>query len=282
VRLRHVVAASALAALVGASPAAAHDLFFRAPAYRVAPGSEVAIDVLSGTFSRSENAIERARLADLTLVNAAGRSPLDRERWSEGEPKSRLQLAAGEPGTWLVGAALHPRLLALPAKEFTAYLKEEGLDDVIARRAQQERSNEPSRERYSKYLKALLQVGDTPSDGHDTVLGYAAEIVPERNPYRLKPGDTLVVRCLVGGKPWAGKVVFAGGRRGTSDVRLPQQRLVTDAEGRASVRLDEAGVWYVKYVAMLEVAEPEANYESFWSTLTFGLGLPAAERTPRD
>lgn len=268
-------AASTLAVLAFAAPAPAHDLFFRAPSYRLAPGSEAVIDVLSGTFSRSENAIERSRLADLTLVTAAGRSRLDLAGWSEAEPTSRLKLPTGEPGTYLVGAALHPRLLALPAKEFAAYLKEEGLDEVIARRDEQGRSNEPSRERYSKYLKALLQVGEATTDAYDAVLGYAAEIVPEQNPYRLKPGDTLVVRCLVGGQPWAGKVVFAGGRRGASDVRLKPQRLVTDASGRAAIRLDEAGVWYVKYVAMVERDEAEANYESFWSTLSFAVGLAA-------
>jgi len=90
------------------------------------------------------------------------------------------------------------------------------------------------------------------------------------------------VRCLVNGRPWADKIVFAGGRRGTSDVRLKQQRLLTDAEGRATVQLDEAGVWYVKFVAMLETDEAEASYESIWSTLTFGVGLPAPEARPRD
>jgi hypothetical protein len=260
---------------MGLAPVAeAHDLFFRASEYAPAPGREVLVRVLSGTFSKSDNAIERARLADLSLVTSAGRSPLALESWSEAEPESTVRVRTSEPGTYVIGAAIRPRMLSLPGNEFAAYLKEEGLDEVLSRRIAQKRADEPSRERYSKYLKALLQVGDTTTDAHAAPLGYAAEIVPLQNPYRLRPGDTLTVRCIVDGRPWAGNTLFAGGRRGATDRRLPQQRLVTDARGQASIRLTAAGVWYVKLVALGEVDDGEANYESKWSTLSFA--VPAA------
>jgi uncharacterized GH25 family protein len=88
----------------------------------------------------------------------------------------------------------------------------------------------------------------------------------------FQPGDPLTVRCVVDGQPWARKVVLAGGRRGTTDQRLPVQRLVTDDDGRAIVRIAEAGIWYIKMVAIREIADPEANYESKWATLTFAVG----------
>lgn len=270
-RFRQAIAlTSALLVTVGA-PLSAHDLFFRPSSFVLHPGSTAVVDVLNGTFSRSENAVARERLADLSLVTPAGRTALDRTGWSETDPKSTVAVPAGEPGTYVLGAAVKPRLLSLPGKEFGAYLKEEALDDVLATRAAQGRLEEPSRERYSKYVKALLQVGDTPGDAHAAVLGYAAEIVPEQNPYRLRPGDVLTLRCLVDGRPHAGKKVLAGGRRGTSDVRLPALKLTTDAEGRVRLKLTEAGAWYVKFVAMAEVSDAEANYESKWATLTFGV-----------
>jgi Domain of unknown function (DUF4198) len=254
----------------GAHSAWAHDLFFRARQYVLAPRSSVVIDVLSGTFSRSENAITRDRLSELVLAGPGGRRPLDLEQWTEHEPKSTLRVAVEDDGTYVVGAVVRPRLQELSGKEFTAYLEEEGLDDVVAARAAQKRPDEPSRERYSKYLKAIFQVGDA-AEAAPAALGHAAEIIPERNPYRLAPGDRLPVRCLIDGQPWARKVVFAGGRRGTSDQRFPPQRLVTDDEGRATVQVTGYGVWYVKLVAMREVADPEANYESKWATLSFAV-----------
>lgn len=254
----------------GGSSAWAHDLFFRAPRYVVAPRSSVVIDVLNGTFSRSENAITRDRLAEVVLVGPSGRRLLDPEQWTEDEPKSTLRVAFEGAGAYVLGAAVRPRLLKLSGKEFTAYLEEEGLTDVVAARAAQKRHDEPSRERYSKYVKAIFQVGDA-VDAAPATLGHAAEIVPERNPYRLAPGDRLPVRCLVDGQPWARKVVFAGGRRGATDRRFPPQRLVTDEDGRATLQVSGPGVWYVKLVAMREVSDPEADYESKWATLTFAV-----------
>jgi len=265
------VVLSLAAALLLTSATAAHDLFFRAPRYRLTPGSEAVVDVLNGTFSRSDNAVTRDRLASFSLVSPSGRAELELARWSEAEPKSQARVAFGGPGTHVLGAAIKPRLLSLPGAEFNAYLKEEGLDDVLARRASQKRLNEPSKERYSKYVKAILQVGDTATDTYAVALGHAAEIVLGGNPARLKTGSRVHVRCLVDGKPWAGKSVFAGGRRGTTDRRLPQQRLVTDADGRAVVEITGAGVWYVKFVAMVERDQPDANYESKWATLSFGV-----------
>jgi uncharacterized GH25 family protein len=262
-------------ALVGvvllAGSANAHDLFFRASTYSLAPDSVATVGVLNGTFSVSENAVSRDRLSDLSLASPTGRVALDRSKWSEAEPKSSVEIATGEPGTYVLGASIHPRMLELDGKAFTAYLKEEGIEEVLALRASQNRQGAPSRERYSKYLKAILQVGDATTDGFSTALGYAAEIVPEANPSRLKAGATMTVRCIVDGKPWARKVIFAGGRRGTTDVRLPQQRLVTDQAGRATIRLSSAGTWYVKFVAMAEVSDPQANYESKWSSLSFAI-----------
>jgi uncharacterized GH25 family protein len=276
-RLLHLLP-NVLACLLAAVPASAHDLFFRASTYHLLPRSPVVIDVLNGTFSASENGITRDRLADVSLVTPQGRMAVPHQEWSEQDPKSTVRVSTGEPGTYVLGAAIKPRLLSLPGKEFNAYLEEEGIRDVLARRKEQRRLQEPSRERYSKYLKALLQVGDARTDDPATPLGYAAEIVPQQNPYRLKPGDRLTVQCLVDGRPWAGKVIFAGGRRAGGDRRLPAQRLVTDAEGRATVHVTAAGAWYVKFVAMTEVADAEANYESKWSTLSFAVGMAPRPR----
>lgn len=268
---RRHVASTLIGVAVLAGSVSAHDLFFRASSYRVASDGVATVGVLNGTFSVSENAVARDRLSDLSLVSPTGRMALDRSKWSEAEPKSSVEIATGGPGTYVLGAAIHPRMLELDGKAFTAYLKEEGIEDVLALRARQNRQDEPSRERYSKYLKAIVQVGDATTDGFSTALGYAAEIIPEANPSTLKAGGTMTVRCVVDGKPWSRRVIFAGGRRGTTDVRLPQQRLVTDQAGRATIRLSSAGTWYVKLVAMTEVSDPQANYESKWSTLSFAI-----------
>jgi uncharacterized GH25 family protein len=249
----------------------AHDLFIRPDTFRVPPGATVIVPVLNGTYSTSENAVARDRLANLSLVSPSGRRNLSLEAWSEKDPASSVRIETQEAGTYVIGAAVKPRILELGAKDFNAYLKEEGLDQVLARRTQQGRLKEPSKERYAKFPKALLQVGDTRTPEFAAVLAYEAEIVPLENPFQLKPGGALRVRCLVTGQPFANAVVLAGGRRLDSDQRLAAQRLVTDADGVAVVKLQAAGDYYVKFVHMREVEGPDANYESRWATLTFGI-----------
>jgi len=260
-----------LLALGAAAPVHAHDLFFRPRRFSPAPRAAVEVRALSGSFTRSENAIKRDRLADLSLVGPDGRRALDPAAWSEAEPESVLRVDVGGPGTYLVGAALHPRSLNLPAREFNAYLAEEGLVDIIARRRRQGRTGEPSRERYTKFLKTIVQVGDAPGGAATAVLGYAAEIVPVEDPGTLAPGATLHVRCLVEGQPLAGAIIFAGGRRAGTEARFPPQRIRTDARGVGAVRLAGAGAWYVKLVHMTEVHEPDVGYDSKWSTLSFAV-----------
>lgn len=263
----------AVVVLLGGMPLSAHDLFFRAKSYFTQPGGEALVEVYNGTFSKSENAVKRDRPVVVEVVGPSSREALSPDRWDDTkEPKSVVRLTTPAAGTYVLAAYLQPRLLSLPGDEFNAYLKEEGIEDVLAMRRTQRRLAEPSKERYQKFIKTLIQAGGVSTMNATIALGYDAEIVPEQNPYTLKPGDALTVRCLVKGQPWAHKVIFAAGRVGNTDRRLAAQRLITDADGRATVRLSTAGVWYVKFVSMIEVSgDSEANYESRWSTISFAV-----------
>ena len=161
-----------------------------------------------------------------------------------------------------------PGGIALSGEEFTSYLKEEALTEVIRARERAGIAADSARERYSKHVKAVFQVGDARTDGYATALDYPAEIVPLDNPYALARGGTLRVRCLVDGKPAAGLPVLVGGRR-ADGARLKRLELTSDANGVASVPLATAGRWYVKFIHMAPVSEPDVDYESKWATLTF-------------
>lgn len=260
--------------LVAGVGLSAHDLFFRLDDYFVAPNTTVRVSISSGTFAASENAVSRDRLADLSMATSDGRQRIDQAAWSEQEPMSVLTLRASAVGTIVLGAALRPRVLALDGPAFNDYLKEEGLDEILAARATERRLAEASRERYSKYLKAVVQIGDVLTDSVVTEpMAYPAEIVPLANTAALRPGATLRVRCLVNGRGVANHVVFAGGLSAPDGATaIPEQRLVTDAGGIASIAVAASGRWYVRFVHMTDVVgDREVNYESKWATLTFGV-----------
>ena len=56
----------------------------------------------------------------------------------------------------------------------------------------------------------MFQVGAARSETWATPFGYPAEIVPLENPYSLRRGATLRVRCLVDGQPGLVRAEGAG------------------------------------------------------------------------
>ena len=250
--------------LVVASLALAHDLFLKLDTYFLAAHTSVQIPVLNGTFTKSENFIARERLADISVVTPRGRAKLvPASAWSPGpDSTSLLKVELGDAGTYVAGASTRPRELSLTAEQFNSYLAEDGLPDVLEARRAANELGKGARERYSKHVKAVFQVGETRSAEFGVVLGYPAEIVPLENPYTLSTGASLRVRCLVDGRVVANQTVLWGGPGAERSTR-------TDSLGVAQVTLDAAGKWYVKFVHMVRANRPGLDYESRWATLTF-------------
>jgi uncharacterized GH25 family protein len=263
--MKRPLAVSLMLVLATAGVLAAHDLFLKLDNYFVAPGSTLLVHVLNGTFSASEGSVAKDRLRDIALVTPAGVTRLDTSAWSAHGDTSVLTVSTGESGTYVIGASLRPRELKLEAKDFNEYLAHDGLPDVLEARRKTGELDRPARERYSKHVKAVVQVGDRRTGGYETVLGYPAELIPLDNPYDLRQGGTLRIRAVVEGQPVANQLVVAGGRTGQRSMR-------TDSSGVARVRIGSRGAWYVKFIHMLPAAsDTTIDYESRWATLTFGV-----------
>lgn len=187
---------------------------------------------------------------------------------TEGQtPVARVALETD--GGNLVTMERHPQPNQLDSKKFTEYLKEEGLDAIIAQRKALGESEADGRERYSRYLKALIQVGDKRDETYRRVVGHLLEIILEVDPASPSLGHTLPVRILFEGRPLPEVQVSAHVR---DDGKVHGQTLTTDAEGRATVRLDHKGSWLIRLVHMRRApAGSDADWESFWAAYTFGL-----------
>ena len=280
---RRLAGAAIGAALVAvASLVSAHEHFLHPRGFHVAPHATITLPVLNGTFAASENAVERTRITDLSLRGPGGRTPIDRARWTERDPRNTVRVTVAGPGTYVVGVEVGARTIALDGPAFDRYLAEEGITPILDRRRATGRLGQPARESYAKAAKTLIAVTDAAGhlaaparDGASAALvasGYAAEIVPLVDPYAVTVGDTLPVRALVGGRPLDGWTIRAGGTVGTSTEAIPPQVLTTDREGRADVRLTHDGHWFVAFVHMVDApAGAPVDYVSRWATLTFGV-----------
>ena len=115
------------------------------------------------------------------------------------------------------------------------------------------------------YAKAIL-VADAPTDLYQKVVGLPIEIVPEMDPYRLKPGESLPIRMLVRGKP-AGNLEI---RAASTNVQNGKTRSVgrTGPDGRISIPA-QSGKWRLQTIYMERSSNRDADWESLWATLTF-------------
>jgi Domain of unknown function (DUF4198) len=265
--MRKQFGVAAILLLISATLLLAHDLFLKLDTYFVPPNAAVRVAVLNGTFSASEGPVAPDRLVDLSVVGPTQRRPVPRASWKPAGDTTWLTVQTGPPGTYVIGASLSPRQIALSGEDFNSYLKEDGIPDVLNARTLNGELGRAVRERYQKHVKAVLQVGDTRTAAFGTVLGYPAEIVPLGNPYATRIGDTLAVRALVDGKAVVNQLVIAGGER---DGRaMDEVRARSDSAGVARFALSGAGKWYIKFIHMVPVSGDSVTYESKWATLTF-------------
>ena len=255
--------------VVSATLVFAHDLFLKPESFFLPPRSVVRIAVLNGSFTASEASVTPDRLRDLSLVGPAGRVALAHDAWKPQGDSTWLTVHTGGAGTYLIGASLFPRELTLSAAEFNAYLKEDGIPDVLEARTRRGELDRQARERYQKHVKTLLQVGEVSSDAFASVLGAPAEIVPLANPYAAHAGAPIAFRCLLDGRPVGGQLVIAGGEHDGQPI--PERSARTDSSGVVRFTLTSAGKWYVKFIHMESVAGDSVDYESKWATLTFAL-----------
>src|SRR5207244_3296406 len=104
--------------------------------------------------------------------------------------------------------------------------------------ARRNQTGSPARELFSRCAKSLVLSGAASASQLDHVLGFPLELVAERNPYGMRPGDELPVRLIYENRPLAGALVIAMNRLNPAE----KCKLRTDANGRVRLRLPVGGM----------------------------------------
>ena len=268
--------------------ALAHEFWLEAPRFHLQPGQTVSVRPLVGeNFHGAPWANKASKIlrfvrygptpADSTdLTPTPGFAPAD---------TFRTAFTFAQPGTHVVMLRSTNSFIELPADKFTAYLREEGLDDALTLRQERGQQAAPGRETYRRCAKALVQVGAaavTPAATDSAcrhIYGLPLELVPEQNPYRLTAYKALTVRVLRSGRPVSGAAVQVWQRqpRGLPTTHFTTR---TNQNGRLLLRLSGPGPYLLATVGMAEAPaslRDRADWQSTWASLTFA-GPPAALR----
>jgi uncharacterized GH25 family protein len=241
----------------------AHDTWL-APAADARAGRPLRFHLTSGgAFPASEHGVEGNRMVTARLRAGRVTAPLRTVARRSDVLVLEAPAVAGLATAWV---ALKPRVLELSEAQVAEYLGEIGeerLADRWARRAAPKRW----RETYRKHAKAFVSVGEAAGDASwQEPVGLDLEIVPETSPVGLSAGDTLTVRVLKGGAPLGGLPLRAARAGDAGKVQR------TDAEGRASFRLDRVGPWLLAGTDLRESAQRAGEWESDFTTLTLEVG----------
>lgn len=246
--------------------ALAHDVWIEPSSFRPAVGERVTVALRVGQDLRGEPMPRIPALIERFVLKGEGREIPVTGR-AGGDPAGTT--VVGEPGLQWIGYQSKAYPMTIDGPKFEAYLKEEGLERIIAERARKGQTAAPGRERFYRCAKSLLDAtGPSAKPKADVPLGFTLELVPGKNPYALSAGDVLPLSLTFGGKPIANVLVVA--MRKDAPEKAVQAR--TDAAGRVSLRLDGAGFWLIKAVHM-QAAPRDAgvDWESWWASMTFDL-----------
>ena len=175
--------------------------------------------------------------------------------------------SSSTPGSHILAMERQWSFIKLAAPEFEAYLREDGMDYIIAERTRLKERAKEGREIYSRYLKSIIKVGESRDTLSLKPIGMSLEIVPLDDPYTLKKHGRIRFRVLFEGKPLRGRNVYADTRGRMT------QKAVTTADGDVTFTIDRSGMWLIRIVNMRRCTADcsGADWESFWAALTFGV-----------
>jgi uncharacterized GH25 family protein len=246
----------------------AHEYWFEPEKFLLAPGEKTAVHLYVGdglVKDREERPFQTTKTPLFQLFSGAQTLDL-KASLSEGALPV-YNFSAAQTGNYLLAMERNWSYIKLEPQKFEDYLREDGMEYVIPQRARLGESQKEGRERYSRFLKSLLQVGASRDETYQKRLGLKLEIIPLENPYTKKTGDKIRWQFLFEGRPLAGKTAFADNRESKT------QKMVTDKNGVATMKITRNGLWLIRLVYMQRCQQDcaEADWESFWAAFTFGI-----------
>ena len=206
----------------------------------------------------------------LKLTDYSAKNQKDLTALAIKNDSSDIILNFDESETHILTMESKNSFIALDAKKFNDYLKDDGIENIYQLRQKTGKLDKPSKELYRRCAKTLIQVGNNTGKTFKKNTGMPLEIIPLKNPYTLKVGDKMTVQILFNGKPLANNLIVTWDKTPTTKTR--QQKYKTDKKGFLTFMLDQKGQWMVSLVHMIALENnSEADYQSYWGNLTFGL-----------
>jgi len=245
----------------------AHDYWLQPQRFFLSAGETIGVQLFVGDHFTGE--AERPFQLKKTVVFqiVSENTSRDLKATAEDGQKPVCRIAPKHSGNHLIVMERDWSHIEIEAAKFNSYLKHEGLTAILEMRRKAGEDKTVGRERYRRYLKALIQVGDISDDTYARKMGHRLEIVPDENPTTRKKGDRLTVSVLFEGHPLRGASVTAYNRAADN---TETQVVSTDDKGQAQFKLDRSGLWLIRLVHAQRTKNVSGiDWESFWAAYAF-------------
>ena len=248
-------------------PGRAHDYWLQPQRFLLSDSETTDVHLFVGDhfISETERPFQAKKTVVFQVISQNGARDL-KATAKEGE-KPVCTIAPERAGSHLIVMERDWSHIELEAAKFSKYLKHEGLTAILEMRRKAGEDEAVGRERYRRYLKALVQVGDKSDQTYARKTGHRLEILPRTNPYTANKGDRIAVSVLFEGKPLRDAQVAAYNRSG-DDTKTQEAK--TDDKGQVQFMLDRSGLWLIRLVHMQRCENvPGFEWESFWAAYSF-------------
>ncbi|GAB4129311.1 MAG: hypothetical protein OHK0045_07180 [Raineya sp.] len=183
-----------------------------------------------------------------------------------------IKVPLAQEGTNILVLQNKPSKIELEAEKFNAYLKEDGLEEILAYRKQNGLENTSGREIYERCAKLLFKVGKMHDKNFSRMTNLPLEIVPLNNPYagdlEKQKSRKVYFKVYFQGKPVANLSVKFWQKFGNE---LLKQEAKTSKYGEVTFEFLTKGKIMISAVKMIPHTKPEeADWHSYWASLVFG------------
>ncbi len=123
------------------------------------------------------------------------------------------------------------------------------------------------KERYTYYMKTLVQVGEPGGKAFDKPLNDDYEIILKENPYKFNYGDDISAQINFKGKPLAAATVMLYVK--TAGGNVYPQKLSSDNTGMIYFKLSREGVYLLTSRHSAQIKDKDADFESWRTSYVF-------------
>lgn len=245
----------------------AHEFWLQPQKFRFNVGEILEINFKVGeNFEGDYWDLTRHKVERLDVYTTKGKTDISKD--VKPGKNTNLSYILAVEGTHLFVMQSNAAFIELEGEKFNAYLKEDGLDNILDQRTSKGELGNPAKEYYTRFAKLLIQSGVKTDEIFKQPIGLKHEIIPLQNPSVLKVGDNMECQILFKNKPAAHQMVKVWNR---VDNRTFLQNLYTGKDGVIKFPISAEGYWMVSTVRMDASQNAAVDYESSWASLIFGI-----------